>query len=395
MSATSTRTRKNSAPSRKLDVGAARVAKVNPRTILRKYDVGGVTVTRGTSNRQAVAEFQGQNAEQKDLNKFFNHEVEPSAYQKGDELIYKVVGSNGRYAGTEASLDIQYIMGVAPGIKTEFWGYQNNDFCHDLNVFTTDILATDDAPNVFSISYGWQGSLSSIGCAQSDVEVTDENFKKLAARGISLLISSGDSGSQYTRNEDRLYPSWPASSPYVTAVGGTRFVDQDAGNSEMATDQFGSGGGFSFDFNRSAAEWQEKYVQAYLSSVKNRPPSEMYRAGGRGTPDVSAIAEGYAVYSGGVLQSVGGTSASAPAFAGLVSLLNEARAAAGKPPMGLLNPFMYQNPGAFTDVTLGTGAVTRSGSRMAYGWDTAAGWDAATGLGTPRFDRLLQAALDA
>lgn len=52
----------------------------------------------------------------------------------------------------------------------------------------------------------------------------------------------------------------------------------------------------------------------------------------------------------------------------MVSLLNEARLTAGKKPMGLLNPFLYQNEDAFTDVTVGTNAVDRGGEHMKYGW---------------------------
>ena len=57
---------------------------------------------------------------------------------------------------------------------------------------------------------------------------------------------------------------------------------------------------------------------------------------------VSALGEGYQVIIDGNVQSVGGTSASSPAFAGMVALLNEARMKAGMAPMGLLNPFLYQ-----------------------------------------------------
>ena len=64
--------------------------------------------------------------------------------------------------------------------------------------------------------------------------------------------------------ERRLYPSWPASSPWVTAVGATRFAEQRIGADEVACDQFGSGGGFSFDFDRTKATWQETAVRAYL-----------------------------------------------------------------------------------------------------------------------------------
>lgn len=381
-------------PIRKLEAKAGKTpVEVNPDVIIKRYQVGGVQVTRGLINRQAVAEFQGQNAEQSDLNIFFKEQVNRSAYKDGDEHIYKVVGVDGKRSGTEAALDIQYIMGVAPGIKTEFWGYPGFDFCKDMNDFTTQILETEDVPNVFSISYGWQGNLSVLGCNDDDIAITNDNFLKIAARGISVLISSGDSGSQYT--DGKLYPSWPASSPYVTAVGGTRFVDQNVDEAEMAVDQFGSGGGFSYDFDRKKAQWQEHDVIGYLANVTHKPPRTAYRADGRGTPDVSGIAEGYIVYTNGMRTHVGGTSASAPMFAAIVSLLNEARSAAGKSAMGLLNPFLYQNPEAFTDIYQGTGRISRTGAQMPEGWDCARGWDAATGLGTPIFHRLLQAALNA
>ena len=76
--------------------------------------------------------------------------------------------------------------------------------------------------------------------------------------------------------------------------------------------------------------------------------------------------------------AVGGTSASTPAFAGLVSLMNEARAQAGKKPLGFLNPFIYQNADCFTDITKGTNAIGRGNGPIAYGFAAAPGWDPAT-----------------
>ena len=95
------------------------------------------------------------------------------------------------------------------------------------------------------------------------------------------------------------------------------------------------------------------------------------------------------------MDSVGGTSASAPAFAGYVSLLNEARLLARKPVLGFLNPFLYANPTAFTDIVKGTNAIDRASDPLPYGFAAAKGWDPATGLGTPIFDKLLKAALAA
>jgi len=184
----------------------------------------------------------------------------------------------------------------------------------------------------------------------------------------------------------------------VTAVGATRFVNQTIGAAEMATDQFGTGGGFSSMFNVSDAPWQAEVVAAYVakgSTLHKWPPPGSFPPLGRATPDISALGEGYQTYVGGKVQGVGGTSASAPAFAGYVSLLNEARLKAGKPIMGFLNPFLYANPDSFTDVVLGTNAIGRGTGPLPYGFEATEGWDAATGLGTPLFDKLLAAALEA
>ena len=78
---------------------------------------------------------------------------------------------------------------------------------------------------------------------------------------------------------------------------------------------------------------------------------------------------------------------------GLVSLLNEARAKRNMPPLGFLNPFIYSNPQAFTDITKGSNKIDRAGGPMQYGYETAKGWDPVTGMGTPLFGQLLSAAL--
>lgn len=377
---------------------AAAVADVTPKVIAEQYNVGGVKVSRSTKNRQAVAEFQGQTMKSSDLQQFFKQYV-PGA-QEGDDAVYKFVGDNGEgSAQVEASLDVQYIMGVAPGVKTEFWLYNPNDFCGDLKKWTTAMLADDDVPSVHSVSYGWQGDLSTIGCHASDSAAVESDFIKLAAKGISIIFASGDSGSGYPNwwtTGTKLYPSWPASSPWVTAVGSTRFVNQQPGGEEMATDQFGSGGGFSWHWDRSNATWQESSVSNYLESVSKSAPfpaDGWYNPSGRATPDISGLGEGYQVVVSGRVEAVGGTSASTPMFAGLVSLLNEARMQNGQSRMGFLNPWLYQNSMNFKDVTQGTNAISRGGQAVKYGYNTASGWDPATGLGTPKFAGLLSAAV--
>merc|ERR1712151_1163642 len=178
----------------------------------------------------------------------------------------------------------------------------------------------------------------------------------------------------------------------VTSVGSTRFIKQSVTQPEMATDQFGSGGGFSTDFDAFKA--QASAVKHYLSVAKDLPPAGSFPPTGRATPDVSALGEGFQVIAGGDVQSVGGTSASAPTFASLVSLLNEARLKAGKPAMGYLNTWLYKNPDAFTDITVGTDAIGRGGQSLGrYGFECTKGWDPVTGLGTPIFSKMLSAAM--
>jgi len=365
-------------------------AVVTPAVIGTTYGISGVTPSGSAANNQAVAEFQGQFMIPANLVAFFKKFV-PSA-PAADAVVSKFGGDpNGAQEGIEADLDIQYIMGVAPGIKTEFWEQKSSDFCKDLQAWTTLLLADPTCPKVNSVSYGWQGDMSQLGCEATEWKAVDANFMKLATMGITVLFASGDSGSGYTGST--LWPSWPASSAWVTSVGGTRFQNQQPGQPEQATDQFGSGGGYSSMVDRSQAAWQEAVVSAYLKGSAPMPPSSAYTATGRATPDVAGLAEGYQVFTGpGQVQSVGGTSASTPMFGAVVSLLNEARMAKGMKSMGFMNPFVYANPTAFNDITVGSNKVGRGGQPLPAGWECTTGWDPVTGLGTPKFSALLAAA---
>ena len=93
---------------------------------------------------------------------------------------------------------------------------------------------------------------------------------------------------------------------------------------------------------------------------------------------------GHTVVSGGQTFNVDGTSCSCPTFAGLVSLLNDVRLAAGKPTLGPLAKLFYANAGAFTDVTVGNNPGCGS-----PGFQAAKGWDPITGLGSPKFESLV------
>ena len=110
------------------------VAKVTPSVIAKTYSMGTPYVNRNGTNRQAVAEFQGQRMDKADLSEMFKNEV-PTA-QPGDDAVSKFAGGEGYVQGygVEALLDIEFMMGVSPGVKTEFWSYPSMDFCADLHV---------------------------------------------------------------------------------------------------------------------------------------------------------------------------------------------------------------------------------------------------------------------
>ena len=94
------------------------------------------------------------------------------------------------------------------------------------------------------------------------------------------------------------------------------------------------------------------------------------------------------------MQVVLGTSCSCPVVAGLVSLINDRRIAAGKSTLGFLNPFLYANAAALNDITAGAGAgCTWQPFGTPDGYPAVKGWDAVTGLGTPNYQALVQAAL--
>jgi tripeptidyl-peptidase-1 len=250
-------------------------------------------------------------------------------------------------------------------------------------------------PQTISVSYGEEEQAVPREYA---LKVCDM-FRDLGARGVSVLFASGDSGpgracvsnganaDQPPANTTWFEPMFPAGCPWVTSVGGTVNASPEQAASF-------SSGGFSMYHSRPA--WQADAVGGYLSKIGDAYAPYFNRSG-RGFPDVAALASQYQVFDRHVWASIMGTSASCPVVAGMVALLNAARRAQGQPPMGFLNPWLYNNSAAFTDITGGAGQgcagrVPEMGVWEAA-WNATVGWDPVTGLGTPLFDRLLEAAV--
>lgn len=145
-----------------------------------------------------------------------------------------------------------------------------------------------------------------------------------------------------------------------------------------------SGGGFSTIFSRPS--YQASVVTKYLSSIGSTNAGK-FNTAGRGFPDIAAQAERVEIFNNGSAGLVAGTSAACPIFASTVALINDQRIAAGKNPLGFLNPFLYANPGALNDITSGNNPGCNTNGFPALG-----GWDPVTGLGSPKYAALKTAA---
>ncbi|KAJ7860439.1 peptidase S8/S53 domain-containing protein [Mycena olivaceomarginata] len=288
--------------------------------------------------------------------------------------------------GVEANLDIQYTEGISfptpniyystggspPFLKDTFTTTNTNEPYLDWLNF---ILNQTTIPQTFTTSYGDDEQT-----VPQDYAISVCNlFAQLGARGSSIMFSSGDEGvgggdclTNDGTNRKIFQPAFPAS--YVTTVGGTTRV-----NPEVAVSF--SGGGFSRYFAQPS--YQTASVAPFLTSLGTKFAG-LFNASGRAYPDVAAAGNGFQVVIGGRTSSVGGTSASSPTVAGVISLLNDFRISEGKAPLGFLNPLIYSTAkSGFTDILSGS----NPGCGQA-GFTAAAGWDPVTGLGTPDFLRL-------
>ena len=160
-----------------------------------------------------------------------------------------------------------------------------------------------------------------------------------------------------------------------------------------------SGGGFSTRYPQPS--WQKAAVASYVKELSTlgtaAPPSSFYNASGRAVPDVSCMGTLFSIIVSQQPSVVSGTSASTPTWAGMVSLLNDARFHQQLPSMGFLNPWLYANGASFRDIATGTsspgGMVSSTCGQAQNGWPATVGYDLGTGLGVPNFEKLKAAAL--
>jgi kumamolisin len=291
--------------------------------------------------------------------------------------------SNAHSADAEVMLDIEVAASIAPGAQIVVYfaaGKTDRDF---LDAITQAVHDSANNPSVISVSWGGPES-SATASFQAEF---DQVLQSAAALGITVTIASGDSGAadEGPNEWDNLtHADFPASSPFALACGATNI--QVAGGqitaesvwnqhaADIQDDSFGaSGGGISLFFP----------VPSYQSEV-NLPKDVSTGKSGRGVPDVSGDgdpASGYVVRVDGQEFPIGGTSAVAPLWAGLIALINQKL----NQRVGFINPLLYANPAALRNVTAGDNKV----GNQQIGYNAGPGWNACTGLGSPDGLKLL------
>jgi kumamolisin len=266
-------------------------------------------------------------------------------------------------ADGEVMLDIEVAGAVAPGAAIAVYFCPNTD-AGFLDAITSAAHDTTNHPHVISISWGGPEST----WTQQAMTAMDDAFQAAASLGISVTVAVGDDGSSDGVTSGGNHVDFPASSPHVLACGGTRLagsgsiISSEVVWNESSLNEGATGGGVSAIFPKPT----------YQASANVPRPTTS--GGGRGVPDVAGNADpstGYQVRVDGQSSVIGGTSAVAPLWAGLLTLAN----AANKTSAGLVNTALYaaNEASAFRDIVTGDNGA----------FAAAKGWDACTGLGSP------------
>jgi kumamolisin len=275
----------------------------------------------------------------------------------------------------QVTLDIEVAGAVAPSARVVVYFAPNTK----QGFLDAVSQAVNDKVSVISISWGSAESFWS----RNEMESMNSVMERAAVAGISVVAAVGDNGVTDGVTDRHPHVDFPASSPYVLAVGGTRItVSGGAIKSEVAWSEGGgnglsaTGGGVSDIFPLPV--WQQNV----------KVPRRVDGGTGRGLPDVAALADpswGYKIFSNGSWTVLGGTAAGTPLWAGLIALINQA---VGQN-IGFINPILYQKigpSGVLRDVVQGNNSVGGI-----QGYAAGPGWNAVAGWGSPDGRKLLAA----
>jgi len=271
----------------------------------------------------------------------------------------------------EVELDIEVAGAIAPGAQIAAYFAPNTDQGF-IDAVTTAIHDATLKPSLVSIS--WGGPESS--WTEQSRNALNSACQDASTMGVTILAASGDDGASDGSTNGTPTVDFPAASPYVLGCGGTKLtisgstIASEQAWNELSSNEGATGGGVSEVFALPS------YQQS--ASVPKAPNGFV----GRGVPDVAGDADpetGYNVVVDGEQSVIGGTSAVAPLWAGLLALINESLGAN----VGYVNVLLYsaKAEATFHDITAGSNGDYSAGP----------GWDACTGLGSPDGAALLTA----
>src|ERR1051326_981578 len=335
--------------------------------ILKAYNADGLGVT---GKGQTIAILIDTFPSDSDLKKFWQRNNLPVTISQIEKINVK--GGQLPPKEGEETLDVEWASGIAPGAKIRIYASGSLSFV-DLDRALDRIIA--DVPlhpgfRQLSISLG----LGETFMAPGEVIVQHSKFLRLAALGVNVFVSSGDAGSNPSASghssNGPLQAEYESSDVSVIGVGGTTLTLKTGGGVQSEVGWPGSGGGKSIFFDRPT--WQKG--PGVPGGTKRLVPDVSLAA----DPDKGA----FLVFQGNVVQ-IGGTSWSAPVWAGFCALMNEARSKAGKHFLPFLNPLIYPLLGTanFRDVTSGNNGAFTAGP----------GYDMVTGIGVPNIKKLIAA----
>jgi kumamolisin len=266
-------------------------------------------------------------------------------------------------ADGEVMLDIEVVGAVAPDVAIVVYFAPNTDQGF-IDALSTAVHDTAHKPSVISVSWGESEDAWS---AQARTQM-EQILTEAGALGVTVTVASGDNGSTDAVSDGQQHVDFPASAPHALACGGTSLHASGTTIESETVWNDGAGGGAT-----GGGISRQFPVPSYQANA-NLPANVDTQAAGRGVPDVCGDADpqtGYRIRVDGAEETIGGTSAVAPLWAGLIARLDEQLGA----PLGFVQPLLYPllGSGSFHDISSGDNGSYAAG----------AGWDACTGLGSP------------
>lgn len=419
---------------------------MTPLDVATIYDVNAAYNNGYTGSGQSIV-VAGQSAVDTTDVQNFQKALGWTSYNLPTTVLVPNTGSSETVSGDEAEsdLDLEYTSGIAKDAKIYFVYTGNSS--NSSGVFDSIEYAIDNRlGTVISVSYG---SCEAYGWTATDIASYETALAEGAAQGQSIIVSSGDdgsngcyylyedSGSQYATYAAKLSVSYPASSAYATAVGGTEFssanstsstywssasssdvistaksyIPEIVWNDSSSSGLSSTGGGVSQYVSRpswqtgvtgisTATDYSKGYRLVPDVSLASSPSytGYLYCSSDSETEISGSCSNGFRDTNSKYLTVAGGTSFAAPIFAGMVAILGQKLNATG---LGLVNSTLYSlatssttYASAFHDITSGNNActgVSTCNSSYASDYTATTGYDEVTGLGSVDFYNLVSA----